>query len=139
MLEARDLWCTYVAAGARVDAVAGVSVAVPAGCLILVRGASGSGKTTLLNLLGGLQPATSGAVLFDGRDISRLSSHRLTRWRRSSVALIFQTLALLPELTAFENVDLGLRVAGVAPVLAARRADRRVGPQVSVVSYTLEE
>ena len=122
LLEAREVVCAYTRGGVTVKAVAGVSLAIRAGTCVLVRGASGSGKTTLLNLLSGLQPATTGSVHFSGRDLAGWSAGRLNTWRRQSVALIFQSLGLLPELTALENVDVGLRVAGASPRRARQQA-----------------
>jgi putative ABC transport system ATP-binding protein len=105
-----------------VHALAEVSITVSRGEMILIEGKSGSGKTTLLNLLGGLDRASAGTILYKGRDIGTLSDRDLTRWRRQRIGFIFQAFALLPGLTAFENVDLAGRVAGLSPLESARQA-----------------
>jgi putative ABC transport system ATP-binding protein len=122
-----------------VRAVDGVSLDIPAGRFVLVNGRSGSGKTTLLNLLGGLDSPSSGEIVYRGANIAGYSEPERTRWRRSEVAFIFQAFALLPGLTARENVDVPLRIGRDDPaaidervahylslVGLARRADHRV-------------
>jgi putative ABC transport system ATP-binding protein len=83
-------------------------------------GPSGSGKTTLLNLIGGIDQPTSGEVVVGGKDIARLSSSELARWRASNIGFIFQTYNLMPVLTALENVELPLLL-----VPGMGRAERR--------------
>ena len=78
-------------------------------------GRSGSGKTTLLNIMGGLDRPTGGRVIYLGRDLTTYSERELTRWRRKELGLIFQAYALLPALTAVENVELPLRIVGTRP------------------------
>lgn len=95
-----------------VHALAGVSLTLPGGSLVVLRGRSGSGKTTLLNILGGLDRPSTGCVLYQGRDLRGLSEAELTAWRRRRVGFVFQSFALLPHLTALENVELPLRIAG---------------------------
>ena len=101
-----------------------VSLDVHAGQLLLIRGRSGSGKTTLLNLLGGLEPLSSGRILYEGRDLNAFSGAQVIRWRRRDAAFVFQAFALVPELTAWENVELPLRISRVAPAEASGRASR---------------
>tara|TARA_Y100001001_G_C7945955_1_gene287328 strand:- start:175 stop:795 length:621 start_codon:yes stop_codon:yes gene_type:complete len=83
------------------------------GQFIAVVGRSGSGKTTLLNILAGLDKPTSGQVLFENRDIAGMNEHDLTEIRRHKIGFVFQSFGLLPLLSAFENVELPLRIAGV--------------------------
>lgn len=113
---------TYRLGGQEVHALKGVDLTVHEGTFVALYGRSGSGKTTLLNLLGGLDRPTKGQVRYFGRDLSRYSGKELTRWRRSEVGLVFQAFALLPALTAFENVELPLRIAGVSPKVASKKA-----------------
>ena len=124
LLAARDVSRTFRdrTGAAHVDAVRQASLQLGRGRFVLVRGRSGSGKTTLLNLLGGLDSPTSGKVLASGRDLSLFSERERNRWRRSEVAFVFQALALLPGLTASENVEVMLRTAGWRPRSAAVRA-----------------
>jgi ABC-type lipoprotein export system ATPase subunit len=83
------------------------------GQFIAVVGRSGSGKTTLLNILAGLDKPTSGQVLFENRDIAAMNENELTEIRRHKIGFVFQSFGLLPLLSAFENVELPLRIAGV--------------------------
>ena len=122
LIEAEDITKVFRAGVEEVNALRGVSISIQAGCFVLLRGRSGSGKTTLLNLLGGLDRPTSGTVKVNGRDLHGMSGGQRNRWRRDTVAFVFQALALLPGLTALENVDLPLRIAGVDPRTAAGRA-----------------
>ena len=122
MIEAEDLTRVFGAGAEEVNALRGVSISIQTGRFVLLRGRSGSGKTTLLNLLGGLDRPTSGTVKVNGRDLQAMTGGQRNRWRRDTAAFVFQALALLPGLTALENVDLPLRIAGVDPRTAAARA-----------------
>ena len=95
------------------------SVAIPAGSFVCLMGPSGSGKSTLLNLIAGIDRPSSGQVVIDGRDISRLSEAALAAWRNQTIGFIFQTFNLIPVLTAFENVELPLLLTKLS------KADRR--------------
>ena len=96
-----------------VVALRDVNMAVHPSQFIAVVGRSGSGKTTLLNLLAGLDKPTTGAVLFEERDLSKMSEGELTEIRRHKIGFVFQSFGLLPLLSAFENVELPLRISGV--------------------------
>jgi putative ABC transport system ATP-binding protein len=109
--EIRDLTKVYVTGEVSVHALRGVDVTVPEGEFVVMLGASGSGKSTLLNIMGGLDTATSGAVLFRGEDLTRLSPRQLTLYRRDHVGFIFQFYNLMPSLTARENVELVTEIA----------------------------
>ena len=122
LIEAEDITRVFRVGVEEVNALRGVSISIQAGCFVLLRGRSGSGKTTLLNVLGGLDRPTSGTVKVNGRDLHGMSGGQRNRWRRDTAAFVFQALALLPGLTALENVDLPLRIAGVDPRTAAGRA-----------------
>jgi ABC-type lipoprotein export system ATPase subunit len=78
-----------------------------------LKGRSGSGKTTLLNCIGGLDRPTSGTVYVLGRDLSELGEDELALWRRNQLGFVFQSFGLLPSLSAYENVDLMLRLVDV--------------------------
>ena len=122
LIEAEGITRVFRVGVEEVNALRGVSISIRAGCFVLLRGRSGSGKTTLLNVLGGLDRPTSGTVKVNGRDLHGMSGGQRNRWRRDTAAFVFQALALLPGLTALENVDLPLRIAGVDPRTAAGRA-----------------
>jgi putative ABC transport system ATP-binding protein len=100
----RDVYKTYAMGSTTVTALDGLSVEIKQGEFAVVLGPSGSGKTTFLNVLGGLESATSGEIIVSGQDIARLSSQRLTQYRRHQVGFVFQFFNLLPTLTAEENV-----------------------------------
>jgi ABC-type lipoprotein export system ATPase subunit len=120
----------YPVDGYEVQALRGVSLSLPPRTLAVLKGRSGSGKTTLLNLIGGLDRPTTGAVFFDGRPLAALNEAELTEFRRCHLGFIFQSFALLPTYSAFENVELALRLAGLSrreQVERARRCLRMVG------------
>ena len=110
-IETQDLVRTYTVGDRAVKALRGIDLQVPTGSFIALKGRSGSGKTTLLNCLGGLDQPTSGNVIVNGRSLSGLSEKELTHWRRSEVGFIFQSFGLLPTLSAYENVELMLRIS----------------------------
>jgi putative ABC transport system ATP-binding protein len=111
-VETKDLWRVYKTGALEVAALRGVDLRVESGRFVAVKGRSGSGKTTLLNCIGGLDHPTSGLVRVFGRDISTLGERELTRWRREGVGFVFQSFGLLPTLSAYENVELMLRIVG---------------------------
>ncbi|OCT12708.1 macrolide ABC transporter ATP-binding protein [Paenibacillus pectinilyticus] len=96
-----------------VHALRGAELSIPRGRLVALRGRSGSGKTTLLNIIGALDRPTEGAVYLDGTEISTLSESRRDEIRRRHIGLIFQSFALVPYMSAYENVEFGLRISGV--------------------------
>ena len=96
-----------------VAALAGVDLAIDEAQFVAIKGRSGSGKTTLLNCISSLDQPTAGAVYIFGEEISRWPESRRTTWRREQVGFIFQSLGLLPVLSAYENVELVLRLNGV--------------------------
>ncbi len=104
-----------------VHALRGVDLTLERGVLTAVRGRSGSGKTTLLNLIGGLDRPTAGEVYLEGEPLSRLSEGALTKLRRRCIGFVFQSFALLPTFSAYENVELPLRLLGVDRRERARR------------------
>lgn len=97
----------------QVAALRGVTMDVPTGVFAVLKGRSGSGKTTLLNLIGGLDRPTGGEVTVYGQRLSRLSGRKLTDLRRQRIGFVFQSFALIPTFSAFENVELMLRIAGM--------------------------
>ena len=108
-----DVWRTYNLGSEEVNAVKGVSITVLPGQFITLVGRSGSGKTSLLNLMAGLDRATSGRVLIQDRDVSEMSEADLIEVRRHKLGFVFQSFGLLPLLSAFENVEIPLRISGV--------------------------
>jgi ABC-type lipoprotein export system ATPase subunit len=112
-VEVSNVTRSYEMGDERVMALHGISLSVPRGAFVGLMGRSGSGKTTLLNMIGGLDRPTTGEVVLYGQPLSRLSQEKLTLLRRNEIGFIFQSFALLPILSAWENVELPLRIAGV--------------------------
>jgi ABC-type lipoprotein export system ATPase subunit len=110
VIDAEGLWRVYRVGAQEIPALRGINLRVDAGRFVALRGRSGSGKTTLLNCLGGLDRPDKGAVRVLGQDLARMDDAGLTRWRRDRVGLIFQSFGLLPTLSAYENVELMLRI-----------------------------
>lgn len=118
VLEAISLTKIYGRPGNEVTALDNVSYAFAEGSFTAVTGRSGSGKSTLLQLLGGLMAPSGGRVLLDGEDLSLLDDEQRTVFRRERIGFIFQSFNLVPELNAYENIILPLK-------LGRRRIDRR--------------
>jgi putative ABC transport system ATP-binding protein len=113
ILQAIGVKRTFGSDGAKVTALSGVDLSIPPARLVALRGRSGSGKTTLLNLLGALDKPTDGAIYFEGQEISELAEKKRNELRKRRMGLIFQSFALLPFMSAYENVEFGLRIAQV--------------------------
>jgi ABC-type lipoprotein export system ATPase subunit len=122
MVEAHGVQKAYAAGGVRVHALRGVDLSIPRGEMVAVMGPSGCGKTTLLNCLSGLDEFDEGEVLVGGESIAGMSDRKRTRFRAERMGFIFQTYNLIPVLSAVENVELPLLVAGAKPNEARRRA-----------------
>lgn len=98
--------------GSIVNALTDINLEVGEGQLVCLRGRSGSGKTTLINILGALDRQTGGDVFFLGKDIGKLSDTERDNLRRKDLAFVFQSVALISTMTAYENVEFALRLAG---------------------------
>lgn len=130
LVEARDLTRIWGKGDAAQVGVAGVDLDVHRGEMLAVIGPSGSGKSTLGALLAGLDRPTSGSIVVDGLRIDQMKPDRLAAWRGGHVGIVFQDFHLLPTLTARENVELALELAGHARRGRRRTADatlERVG------------
>jgi len=113
-IETYELERVYRRGAQAVRALDGVDLEIGAGQFVAIKGRSGSGKTTLLNCISGLDQPTAGTVHVYGQEIGRWPESRRTTWRREQVGFIFQSLGLLPVLSAYENVELVLRLNGVS-------------------------
>ena len=93
-----------------VNALADVSFELNNGEFVVILGSSGAGKTTLLNILGGMDKATSGEIVIDGKNITNMDKRGLTEYRRNDVGFVFQFYNLMPNLTALENVEIAVEI-----------------------------
>ena len=96
----------------QLEVLKGVDLVAPRGHVVSLIGSSGSGKSTFLNILGGIDRASSGSVVFGGQEITDLGDQALTRYRRDHVGFVFQSFQLVPHLNALENVMLPLEIRG---------------------------
>lgn len=96
-----------------VNALKNINIDIEEGKLTVLRGPSGSGKTTLINILGALDRPSCGKVWFDDKDITHLSDKNRDKLRRYDMAFVFQSVALMSSMTAYENVEFGLRLAKI--------------------------
>lgn len=115
MIELRDICRHFQMGDQQVRALDQVSVRIETGEYVSIMGPSGSGKSTLLNVIGLLDRPTAGTYLLDGRETTLLNDDELAHTRARKIGFIFQSFHLIPRLTAFENVELPLILAGVAP------------------------
>ncbi|MFH0841745.1 MAG: ABC transporter ATP-binding protein [Bacteroidota bacterium] len=114
VIEIKDLYKIYNSSEVKVHAVNGVTLDFEAAEFAAIVGPSGSGKTTLLNLLGGLDLPTSGQILIDGADLSKLKSSELIDFRMRNIGFVFQSYNLIPVLTAKENVEFIMSLQKIA-------------------------
>ena len=121
-VEVKDLVKIYKLGAVQIKALRGVSFSCKRGEMVAVVGPSGSGKTTLLNLIGTLDKPTNGQVFIEGTDVTKLNEKKLTLLRRQKIGFVFQFFNLIPVLTAFENVELPMLIAGVKKDIREKRA-----------------
>ena len=111
VFTARALTKTYLAGEVAVHALRGLDLEIRGSEVVVLLGPSGSGKSTLLNIMGGLDSATSGSLLFKDLNLTQLDDRRLTLYRRQHVGFVFQFYNLIPSLTAYENVAVVTEIA----------------------------
>ena len=121
-ITVRDVAKTYVEGNLEVAALCGVDMDVHAGEIAILVGPSGSGKTTLLSIMGCILKASSGSVRIAGEEVAHLPESQLSRVRIDNIGFVFQGFNLFPTLTAAENVELMLRLKGIAKAPARERA-----------------
>jgi putative ABC transport system ATP-binding protein len=125
IIDARAIRRVFPMPAGDVEAVRDVSMQVESGAYIAITGPSGCGKSTLLQILGCVDVPTSGSLVFEGRDVGRLSEDERSRIRLRRVGFVFQRFFLLPMLTAWENVELPQSEAG-APAVERRERTREL-------------
>ncbi len=116
MIQLRDVSKTVKSGDQPLTILHSLTLDIPDGQFMAIVGPSGSGKSTLLGLIAGLDAPTSGAVLIDDVDITRLDEDALARLRGEKIGFVFQFFHLIPSLTAFENVSVPMEIAGSADV-----------------------
>ena len=131
-VKVRDLIKVYRLGKIEVQALRGLSMDVGAGEMISIIGPSGSGKTTLLNIIGGLDQATAGIVHVGNTEVTALSTSQLVEYRRKTVGHIFQTLNLIPTLTAAENIELPMIALGVS----RKKRKERIEELLEIIGLT---
>jgi putative ABC transport system ATP-binding protein len=129
VVDARGLRKVYDTGSGRVEALRGVDLIVARGEIVSIAGPSGSGKSTLLNCLSGLDDVDAGEIRIDGLDLRRMSDNERTDLRARRIGFVFQSFNLLPMLSAEENVELPLLIAGQS----GRKARRRAGEALARV------
>ena len=127
MLRCESLSRTYRSGGRELTVLKDISFAVEPGGFVAIVGPSGSGKTTLLGLLAGLDRPSTGRVWLDGQDLDALNEDGRARLRRERVGFVFQSFQLIPTLTALENVQVPLELAGADGAASALDLLERVG------------
>lgn len=101
-----------LAGGQSLHVLKDITIGIPEGTLALLKGPSGSGKTTLMNIIGALDVPESGEVLFNGKDICKMSESERELLRRKNFGFVFQSVSLIPMMTVYENVEFSLRLSG---------------------------
>ena len=112
MIIASNITRDFFTGGINVRALDDINLSVQKGEFLAVIGRSGSGKTTLLNVIAGLDHPTTGKIMINDQDISNFSDHQMTQLRRHHIGFVFQSFGLLPLMSAAENIELALRIAG---------------------------
>ena len=126
IIVANNVYKTYQSKDVKVEALKGVSLSVNQGEIVTVMGPSGCGKTTLLNCLSGLDEIDSGEIIIRGSDITQMTDNQLTNFRGKNMGFVFQAYNLLPVLSARENVELPLVLAGTSQSKSKNIAEDRL-------------
>lgn len=124
LVETVNLTKTYQMGAVEVNAINEINLKIERGQFVVILGPSGSGKTTLLNLIGAMDTPTSGAVIFEGKEIPDEIDAQVSH-RRTNIGFIFQFFNLLPTLTATENVEMALELSGVSEADGVRAFDKK--------------
>jgi putative ABC transport system ATP-binding protein len=133
LVELINVTKQYVTGAETITPLSQTYLAVDRGDFLALMGASGSGKSTLLNLVAGIDQVTSGEILVDGIDITKLSRSKLADWRASHIGYVFQTHNLIPVLTAYENIEMPLLL------LKMTAAERRKRVEIALQAVSLTD
>lgn len=131
MIEARNITRMFPVGDGEFYALKHVDIDIPAGKLTILKGRSGSGKTTLMNILSALDAPTEGDVSFDGQVYSEMEDVQKEQLRRREIGFVFQAVALIPIMNAYENVDFAMRLA--EPEMTAKEVDERIRETLALV------
>lgn len=131
IIEARNITRMFPVGDGEFYALKHVDIDIPAGKLTILKGRSGSGKTTLMNILSALDAPTEGDVSFDGQVYSEMEDAQKEQLRRKEIGFVFQAVALIPIMNAYENVDFAMRLA--EPELTAKEVDERIRETLALV------
>ena len=131
MIEARNITRMFPVGDGEFYALKHVDIDIPVGKLTILKGRSGSGKTTLMNILSALDAPTGGDVSFDGQMYSEMEDAQKEQLRRKEIGFVFQAVALIPIMNAYENVDFAMRLA--EPELTAKEVDERIRETLALV------
>ena len=131
MIEARNITRVFPVGDGDFYALKHVDIDIPAGKLTILKGRSGSGNTTLMNILSALDAPTEGDVSFDGQVYSEMEDAQKEQLRRKEIGFVFQAVALIPIMNAYENVDFAMRLA--EPELTAKEVDERIRETLALV------
>lgn len=131
IIEARNITRMFPVGDGEFYALKHVDIDIPAGKLTILKGRSGSGKTTLMNILSALDAPTEGDVSFDVQVYSEMEDAQKEQLRRKEIGFVFQAVALIPIMNAYENVDFAMRLA--EPELTAKEVDERIRETLALV------
>lgn len=131
IIEARNITRMFPVGDGEFYALKHVDIDIPAGKLTILKGRSGSGKTTLMNILSALDAPTEGDVSFDGQVYSEMEDAQKEQLRRKEIGFVFQAVAMIPIMNAYENVDFAMRLA--EPELTAKEVDERIRETLALV------
>lgn len=112
IIETHDIVQSFPVSDGEFYALRNINISIPEKKMTILRGRSGSGKTTLMNLLGALDMPKSGSILFNGEDITAMPEKKREEIRKTKIGFVFQSVALIPIMTAYENVEFALRLSG---------------------------
>lgn len=123
VIKTENLCRWFTVGGRRVDVLKNINLSMEQGTFNILMGPSGSGKTTLLNILGALDRPDEGNVYINGEEISRIAEYKRDAVRRNKLGFVFQSVALISNMSAYENIDFALRVYGYDPKKRMARAE----------------
>lgn len=131
IIQANNIIRMFPTGAGEFYALKGVDVEIPQGKLTILKGRSGSGKTTLMNILSTLDAPTDGNVIFDGQDYRDITELEKEQLRRNEIGFVFQAVALIPIMNAYENVDFAMRLAEAD--LSPNEVDARIRETLTLV------